>query len=49
MNIRIIGVFRGQKGQEAEILPEEITEDGRRIGRGDHSLPHKFTKRSFEC
>ena len=25
------------------------SQDGRRIGRGDHFLPHKFIKRSFEC
>ena len=49
MNIRITGVFRGQKGQGAEILPEEITDDGGRIGQGVHFLPHKFTKRLFEC
>ena len=49
MNIRIIGVFRGQKGQGAEILPEEITDDGGRIGQGDHFLPHKFIKRTFEA
>ena len=23
--------------------------DGRGIGQGDHFLPHKFIKRSFEC
>ena len=49
MNIRIIGVFRGQKWQEEEILLKEITEDGGGIGWGDHFLPHKFIKRSFEC
>ena len=32
MNIRIIGVFRGQKWQEEEILLKEITEDGGGIG-----------------
>ena len=49
MSIRIIGVFRGQKWQGAEILPKEITADGRGTEWGDHFLPHKFIKRSFEC
>ena len=26
-----------------------FAEDGRGIGRGNHFLPHKFIKRTFEC
>ena len=37
------------KWNNIENLEMGALQDGRRIGKGDHFLPHKFIKISFEC